>query len=113
MQGLHQLVEKADEQLLDAEQREGRKRLDEFYSRLRDGDLVAYSIEEVEQAIRFGAVDTVLIASTVPRNQRKDLETSVEQQGGDDYVIASDTERGSQFVNAFSGVGALLRFPVK
>ena len=38
VQGLDQLVEKADEQLLDAEQREGRKRLDEFYSRLRDGE---------------------------------------------------------------------------
>jgi peptide chain release factor subunit 1 len=113
VQGLDQLVKKADEQLLDAEQREGRKRLDEFYSRLRDGELVAYGAEEVERATEFGAVESVLIASTVPRNQREELKTAVEQQGGDGYVISGDTEHGSQFVNAFSGVGALLRFPVK
>ena len=113
VQGLDQLVEKADEQLLDAEQREGRERLDEFYSRLRDGELVAYGAEEVERATEFGAVESVLIASTVPRDQRGELETAVEQQGGDGYVIDSDTERGSRFVTAFSGVGALLRFPVK
>ena len=113
VQGLDQLVEKADEQLLDAEQREGREQLDEFYSRLRDGELVAYGAEEVERATEFGAVESVLIASTVPRDQRGKLETAVEQQGGNGYMIDSDTERGSQFVTAFSGVGALLRFPVK
>ncbi|EFW91148.1 peptide chain release factor 1 [Haladaptatus paucihalophilus DX253] len=113
VQGLDQLVEKADKQLLDAEQREGRERLDEFYSRLRAGELVAYGTEEVERAIEFGAVESVLIASTVSRDHRGELETAVEQQGGDGYVIDSDTERGSQFVAAFSGVGALLRFPVK
>ncbi|WP_227356206.1 peptide chain release factor aRF-1 [Haladaptatus salinisoli] len=112
VQGLHQLVEKAEEQLFDAEQREGRERLDEFYSRLRDGDRVAYGVEEVERAIEFGAVEAVLVASPVSRDQREELETAVEQQGGEGYVISSDTERGSQFTTAFGGVGALLRFPV-
>ena len=112
IQGLHQLVEKAEDQLLDAEQREGREHLEEFYSRLRDGDTVAYGTDEIERAIGFGAVDTALVASTVPRARRQELETDVSQQGGDFYVVSSDTERGSRFADNFGGVGALLRFPV-
>ncbi|MFB9807651.1 hypothetical protein ACFFQF_21615 [Haladaptatus pallidirubidus] len=75
--------------------------------------MVAYGSDDVERVLEFGAVESVLIGSTVPRDQREKLEAAVEQQGGDGYVVASDTERGSQFVTAFSGVGALLRFPVK
>ena len=111
-QGLHQLVDKAESQLLDAEQQEARKYLDEFYSRLRDGDTVAYGSAEVGKAIEFGAVETVLITSSVPRDEREKLENEVSQQGGELIVISTDTERGAQLADNFGGIGALLRFPI-
>lgn len=112
VQGLHRLVDRAAAQLLDTEQRAGREHLEEFHTRLRGGGPVAYGDDEVGRAIEFGAVDTVLVASTVPRDRRRELETAVSDQGGECYVIPSDTERGSRFADAFGGVGALLRFPV-
>lgn len=112
-QGLHQLVEHAADQLLEAERREGRERLDEFFARLREGDTVAYGMTGVERAIEFGAVETALLASTLPRERRTELERAVTQQGGDVSVISTETERGARLADTFGQVGALLRFPVQ
>lgn len=111
-QGLHQLVEKAAQELLDATQRETRARLDEFYERLREGTTVAYGADEVEQAAAWGAVDTALLADTLSQNRHDEIETAVTQQGGDVHVVPTTSERGTQFADAFDGIGALLRYPV-
>lgn len=111
-QGLHQLVDKAENQLLDAEQRQTRKQLEEFYSRLRAGDTVAYGKPEVEKAIEFGAVETALVSSSVSRDERDSLANEVSQQGGELFVVSTETERGAQFSDNFNGIGALLRFPI-
>jgi peptide chain release factor subunit 1 len=111
-QGLHQLVEKAAQELLDATQRETRALLDEFYERLREGDTVAYGRDDVEQAATWGAVDTALLADTLSQDRHDEIETAVSQQGGEVYVVPTTVERGTQFADAFGGVGALLRYPV-
>jgi peptide chain release factor subunit 1 len=110
--GLHQLVEKAKEQLFDAAQREARAHLDEFYDRLREGDTVAYGVDEVAKAADWGAVETVLLAETAPQDVRDDIETAVSQQGGNSYVVPTTAEQGAQFADVFDGVGALLRYPI-
>lgn len=111
IQGLNQLVEKAQSQILDAEHQEEREILDEFLSRLRDGDEVAYG-DEIEKAIEYGAVDTAIVSTEVSRERRDEIEDAVAQQGGRVCVISTETERGSQFAETFNGVGALLRFAV-
>ncbi|MWG34240.1 peptide chain release factor aRF-1 [Halomarina oriensis] len=110
-QGLDRLVEQASEQLLDAEQRAARDRLDRFYAGLRDDGAVTYGEGDVERATEFGAVDTLLVASTVARETRERLDSAVEERGGETVLVAADTERGAGFADTF-GVGALLRFPV-
>lgn len=112
VQGLHQLVDAASDQLLDAERREGRERLEEFLSGLRDGEPVAYGRDELERAVEFGAVDAAVLASSLPSEERRAIETAVSGQGGDVYVVSADTEQGSRLANAFGGVAALLRFPI-
>jgi peptide chain release factor subunit 1 len=109
--GLATLVEQASEQLLDAQQRETRERLDRFYAGLREDGAVTYGERDVERAIEFGAVDTLLVASTVSRETRTRLGSAVEERGGETVVVAADTDTGSGFADTF-GVGALLRFPV-
>jgi peptide chain release factor subunit 1 len=112
VQGLEQLVDAASERLLDAQRREGRERLEEFRSRLRDGEPVAYGREELERAVEFGAVDAAVLASSLPADERRAIDAAVSGQGGDVYVVSADTERGSSLANAFDGVAALLRFPI-
>jgi peptide chain release factor subunit 1 len=98
--------------LLATERRTARDRLEAFCSRLRDDEPVAYGIDEVVRATEFGAVDPPLDTATVPREQRQELETAGSQQGGECFVLSTETERGNRFASTFGGVGALLRFPV-
>jgi len=110
--GLHQLVDAASDELLADGYRAGRERLEEFFSRLRDGDPVAYGREDVERALEFRAVDVALVAGSVPRERRREVEDAVADQGGETHVVPEETERGARFTEAFGGVGALLRFPI-
>ncbi len=110
--GLHELVEAAGDELLDAERRESRERLAEFFERLRDDDRVTYGRDALDRAIEYGAVDVALVATSVPREDREAIETAVEAKGGAVCVVSTDTDRGDRFARAFDGVGALLRFPV-
>lgn len=112
-QGLQQLVEKAEDQLLDAEQQEVREHLAEFHTRLREEDNVAYGSDDVEKAAEFGAVDTGLISSAIPRERRKEYEEMITHQGGEFHIVSTDSEQGKLFADAFGGVGALLRFSIK
>lgn len=111
-QGLRQLVDAAQKQLLDAEQKEKREKLEEFYDRLREGETVAYGADELEAATTYGAVDTALVASSLSRERRDRFETAVTEQGGDFYVISGDSEQGQRLASAFGGVVGLLRFPI-
>lgn len=112
-QGLQQLVERAADRLLETERRERLERLDEFFAGLREGDMVAYGTAEVERVIEFGAVETALLASTLQRERRTELERAVTRRGGDVSVISSETERGTCLADTFGQVGGLLRFPVQ
>jgi len=111
-QGLRQLIDAAGPALLDADRRAAREHLDEFHTRLRDCDPVAYG-DAIDRAIEFCAVDTLLVSSALPAERRDALATAVERQGGDTCVVDAETERGARFSEAFGGVGALLRFPVE
>ncbi|MFC7140883.1 peptide chain release factor aRF-1 [Halosimplex aquaticum] len=110
-QGLHELVEAAGEELLDADARATRERLDEFFERLRNGDAVVYG-DDVERAVEYGAVDTALVASTVDPDRREAVETAVAEHGGETLTIPTEFDRGARFAETFR-VGALLRFPVE
>jgi len=111
--GLHQLVEAAGDDLLDAERRRARERLDAFFERVRDGDRVTYGADAIDRAIEYGAVDELLVADSVDRERRAQLATAVDRQGGEVVVVSTDADRGERFARAFDGVGALLRFPVE
>jgi len=110
-QGLHDLVDAAQAELLDAEQRAVREHIEDFFGRLRDDDPVAYGVEDVLQAAEYGAVDTALVATDVSGDTREEIETAVAEQGGETVVVSDGSDRGARFGETF-GVGALLRFPV-
>jgi len=110
-QGLYDLVDAAQAELLDAEQRAVREQVDEFFGRLRDDDPVAYGVEDVLQAAEYGAVDTALVSANVSSDSRERLETAVAEKGGETVLVTDGSDRGARFGETFE-VGALLRFPV-
>jgi peptide chain release factor subunit 1 len=111
-QGLRQLVERAEDHLTEAEDRPAREALDRFFDAVDDGEEVAYGREDVERALEFDAVGTLLVAESIPAEEAGDLIERAEEIEADHVVVPTDLERGEQFEQAFGGYGALLRFEI-
>jgi peptide chain release factor subunit 1 len=120
-QGLHQLVEKASDRIEDEERRETREALDRFFEGLHqsdgteddDGESVVYGREEVERALDYDAVETVLVSEALTVADVRDLRQRVADEGGDCRVVPTDFSRGERFSEAFGGVAAILRYPIE
>jgi peptide chain release factor subunit 1 len=113
-QGLRQLVARAEEELLDPEQQAARDAVEEFYTALKeDGQAVVYGRDVTEEALEFGAVETLLVAGSLPVETVTELEEAAAAEGGETAVVSTDFQGGQRFEQAFGGVGALLRFPIE
>ncbi|NHN49938.1 peptide chain release factor 1 [Halostella sp. JP-L12] len=113
-QGLRQLVDRAEQELLDPDQRATRDTLEAFFERVKEGDGEAvYGREATEEALDYGAVDTLIVAETQDVEAITQLEEETDEEGGDAVVVSTDFEDGRRFDEAFGGVGALLRFPIE
>jgi peptide chain release factor subunit 1 len=111
-QGLRQLVDRAEDHLTEAEDRPAREALDRFFERVDDGEEVVYGREEVDRALEFDAVDTLLVSESVPAEETGELIERAEEIEADHVIVPTDLERGEQFEQAFGGYGALLRFEI-
>ena len=113
-QGLRQLAEKGQE-AIDERDREGvRKTLDEFFERIgNDDEPVAYGYDEVDDALEYDAVETLLLSTALEGSDLQEFGDRTEEQGGETVVVPDDFRDGNRFDEAFDGVGALLRFPTE
>ncbi|GGL52520.1 Vms1/Ankzf1 family peptidyl-tRNA hydrolase [Halocalculus aciditolerans] len=108
--GLRELAERARDDF-DADG-EVRETLDAFFDGVGD-ETVAYGVDAVDDALTYGAVDTLLVAASLDAERRQHLRERAEDEGGDCVVVSADSDRGARFVRGFDGVGALLRFPIE
>ena len=112
--GIEQLGADIQHIFEERDQQELRDTLETFYTGLTNGDQpVTYGSENVERAIEYGAVDTLLIASSIDEQLTTDLTTAAEQQGGTICTVTPKIDAGKQFIDAFGGIGALLRFNIE
>jgi peptide chain release factor subunit 1 len=112
-QGLEDLVDRGKEAILDANRREARESLEQFYQQLGNGGSVTYGMDSVDQAIEYGAVDTLLISDTLSTEEIRPREERVEEMGGTALIVSADFDRGEQLRSVFGGTAALLRFPIE
>ncbi|MCU4742864.1 Vms1/Ankzf1 family peptidyl-tRNA hydrolase [Natronoglomus mannanivorans] len=116
-QGLRQLVENAEDHLEDAQHARAREALERFFTELQadgEGETEAtYGREEVDRALEFDAVETLLVAETLDVEEIRELEERVTDAGGECLVVSTGFEAGQRLEQAFGGVAALLRFPVE
>jgi peptide chain release factor 1 len=112
-QGLRQLVDAAEDVgRLDAT--DARETLERFFDALEDEDEpVATGRDDVEEALELDAVDTLVLAESLPEEDVQALAVRADEQGGDCVVAPSGLDRTEQLEEAFGGAGALLRFPVE
>lgn len=110
-QGLEELVQRAQSELQDAEGAAAREAVERFFEALRDGE-AAYGREECGEAADYGAIDTLLLSSSLPTTQIREWTQRAEQQGGETVVIPQSFEQGEMFDNISNGYGAILRFEI-
>ncbi|KYH25782.1 peptide chain release factor subunit 1 [Halalkalicoccus paucihalophilus] len=112
-QGLRQLAERAEDQLTDAEDLPAREALEEFFDAVDDGEEVVYGRENVDEALTYDAVETLLLSESVPAEEASELAERAEEIEADHVLVPTEIERGEQFEEAFDGYGALLRFEIE
>ncbi len=113
-QGLRQLAEKGQEHLDERDRETARAHLDRFFSGIRDeSEPVAYGRDEVDDALTYDAVETLLLSTDLDGQQLQMWGERAEDQGGETVVVPDDFADGDRFADAFDGIGALLRFPIE
>jgi protein pelota len=93
--------------------------IEEVMKRLgKEDQTVSYGIDLVENAIKLGAVERIIIADTLLRESLEDNRTKldqlmkkVENQKGRISIISTEHEGGKKLLG-LGGIVALLRFPI-
>lgn len=109
-QGLDELVSRASADISDEDEREARDTVEKFFNALRENE-AAYG-DNLDIAIEYGAVDTLICTRDVGVDRINELAERVENQGGSVVVFDPSFEKGHMFDQMTGGVGAILRFEV-
>ena len=82
----------------------------------RNKGLAAYGLREVEEAVNYGAVETLLVLDELLKGEHREkieeLMDAVRYSRGEVVVVSSEHEGGEK-LKALGGLAALLRFRVK
>lgn len=111
--GLKLLVEASTDVLAKQEIILEKELLKEFFSMLATKPhLVAYGKENVENALKTGAVDKLLLFANLPEEEVDELEGLALNINASIHFVSEETEEGIQFRN-LGGIGAILRFALQ
>lgn len=110
--GLKELVARAKDILASQEIIYEKKILERFFETLGERrDLATLRKDETEKALKYGAVEVLLLSKDTDKLIAKKLKELAENTGANVEIISLDTEEGIQFKN-LSGIGAILRFRI-
>jgi len=110
--GLRELVERSQDVLAKEAIAEEKQAMDKFFKLLATKpNMVAYGKGEIEKAIEFNAVETLLISEDVDEELSEKIEEKAEEKGSEVQFISTDTPEGVQ-LKQLGGFGAFLRFPL-
>ncbi len=110
--GLQELVEKSKEYLVNQEIVKEKDLLKEFFEILGKGSgLALYKIEDIEKALGYGAVKTLIFSEDFDNKNSKELIKIAEQMDTRIEFVSRETEEGKQFFN-LSGIGIILRYKI-
>lgn len=110
--GLKELVQKSQDILADQEIIYEKKIMEKFFETLGEKPYMATLHEEnTKQALKYGAVDILILSKTLDKKISKELKKIAKGMGSKVEIISTDTEEGKQFEN-LGGIGAILRFKI-
>ncbi len=108
--GLKELVEKAQDLLVNHERTLEKKDVENFFKNLGESPKkTTLGEEKTKKALELGAVDILYMSKKVPKPIIKELSKIAQSMGTTIKIISIDTSEGEQFFN-MGGVGGTLRF---
>ncbi len=111
--GLHELLEKCQDDLAHEGVIEEKNIVQEFLFRLaHDRGKVSYGLEHVKKALDMGAVDKLLLSESLDDETIEELEEMAGKFGTKVIMISVDTREGVQ-LRDLGKVAGLLRFPIE
>jgi len=111
--GLHELVDKSQDVLMQQDIAKEKKFMERFFNGLnKEPDKVAYGEINVKKALEAAAVDLLLISVEFDENKADEFEKLAAAGGSEIAYISVETREGIQ-LRDLGGVGAMLRFAVK
>ena len=110
--GLKELVEKAQDLLVNHERTLEKKDVESFFKSLgEDPKKTTLGEAKTKKALEMGAVDTLFISKKIAKPTVKELSKVANSMGTTIKIISLDTSEGEQFYN-MGGIGGILRFVV-
>ncbi len=110
--GLQELVNLSTDTLANQEIIREKKILERFFNSLgKDPKMTPYKYEDVEKALKYGAVDVLILSKDFDREKGNILKSVAEQMGTAIEIVSKETDEGKQFFN-IGGVGAIQRFGI-
>lgn len=108
--GLGELVELSQDVLANQEIIHEKKILERFFDSLgASPEVTPYKYDEVEKALNYGAVDTLILSKKYDKELAKKLKEIASNMGTTVEIVSDETEEGNQFF-LLGGVGAIQRF---
>ncbi len=110
-QGLHELVEKAQDNLAESEIAKEKQIVNEFFTMLAtNSDKAVYGANDVKKALDYGAVDKLLLSESFDKIE--EFEELANKIGTNVFIISVETKEGAQ-LRDLSGVAAILRYAIE
>jgi peptide chain release factor subunit 1 len=111
--GLELLVESSRDVLAKQEITHEQEIMEKFLDMLgKQRDKTAYGKEEIEKAMNYGAIETLLLSKKLKKADIKKYEKKAKETAINVELISTETEEGLQFWN-LGGIGAILRFKMQ
>lgn len=109
--GLEELVRLSQEELSQQEIIKEKKILEAFFERLGKSNKAFYKKEDVEKALAYGAVQTLILSQKLKKEVIHELTKKAISISSEVILVSDETPEGQQFLN-IGGMGALLRFDI-
>ena len=109
--GIEMLVNESKDILEQQEIMKEKKILDNFFEKLGKGEKVAYKKADIEKAIKYGAVQLLILSDKLKKDEIKEWGKKAESISANIEIVSTETPEGEQFFN-LGGIGAILRFGI-
>jgi len=109
--GLTDLVEASYDLLEKQEIIYEKNLLENFFEKLGKAKKAVHKKTEVEKALNYGAVETLILSKKLSKKEIKEFTKKAEDISAKVEIVSDETEEGQQFLN-MGGIGAILRFEI-